>query len=157
MSATTRVLVATCGNPDAGDDAFGPRVGRAVRQRMPAGVRVVDLGIRPAALLDHLPGPERLVLVDAVRADEAVEAGRILEMDVACGPLPAVLHDDALSSHGLGLADQIELARRLGVLPAEVWFVGAVIAEARPGIAAGAALDPAVGEACGRVVRLCRD
>lgn len=155
MTGASRVLVATCGNPDAGDDAFGPRVACVLRHRAPAGVRVIELGIRPAALLDYLPGPEVLVLVDAVRADPDGTASRVLEIDLAREPLPALLHGDALSTHGLGLADQIELARRLGVLPAQVWFVGAVLESARPNTAPGAWMNPAVGEACGCVFRLC--
>ena len=120
------VLVATCGNSSAGDDSFGPRVGRLLRASPHAGIGVVDLDIKPAALFDHLPGPDCLVLVDAVRMPGG-GGGQLVQIDLRDGELPALLNDDAMSSHGLGLAHQLTLARQLDLLPEAVWLVGAVI------------------------------
>lgn len=147
------LLVATCGNVDAGDDAFGPRVGRALRAAALEGVEVVDLDLRPAALLDHLGGRSAVVLVDAVRADvDAHDA--LLVLDLQEETLPALCHDDALSTHGLGLADQIALARQLDLLPPRVWLVGAPLRAARIGESAGPALDEQVDEAVEAVARI---
>jgi hypothetical protein len=54
-------------------------------------------------------------------------------LDLHRASLPALLDDDALSSHGLGLATQLELARRLGILPLELRFLGAPLRDARLG------------------------
>jgi len=121
-----RVLVATCGNCHAGDDAFGPQVGSRLRESPIVGVDVRDLDIKPAALFDHLPGPDCLILVDAVRVPGS-KAGSLLQIDLGCEDPPVLLNDDSMSSHGLGLAHQLALARELGVLPAQVWLVGAVL------------------------------
>lgn len=121
-----RTLVATCGNCQAGDDAFGPRLGEFLRGHPIVGVEVVDLDIKPAALFDHLPGPECLILVDAVRVPGS-EAGCLLQIDLGREDLPVLLNDDSMSSHGLGLADQLALARQLDVLPESAWFIGAVL------------------------------
>ena len=121
-----RTLVATCGNCQAGDDAFGPRLGGYLREHPIAGIEVVDLDIKPAALFDHLPGPDRLILVDAVRLPGS-KAGRLVQIDLGGEDLPVLLNDDSMSSHGLGLAEQLALARQLDLLPPTVWFVGAVL------------------------------
>jgi len=121
-----RTLVATCGNCQAGDDSFGPRLGEFLRGHPIAGVEVVDLDIKPAALFDHLPGPDRMILVDAVRVPGS-EAERLIQIDLGREDLPVLLNDDSMSSHGLGLADQLALARQLDVLPRSVWFLGAVL------------------------------
>ena len=121
-----RVLVATCGNCTAGDDSFGPQLGQLLRDSPIAGVEVVDLDIKPAALFDHLPGPDCLILVDAVRIPGG-DAGRLVQIDLRDGELPVLLNDDSMSSHGLGLAHQLALARQLDLLPEQVWLVGAVL------------------------------
>lgn len=148
-----RTLVATCGNCQAGDDAFGPRLGAFLRGHPIADVEVVDLDIKPAALLDHLPGPDRLILVDAVRVPGS-EAGRLLQIDLGREDLPVLLNDDSLSSHGLGLADQLALARQLKVLPGETWFLGAVLESAALGSEPGVWLDETVALAHRRVCSL---
>lgn len=150
---STPVLVATCGNADAADDAFGPRVGRALRRRALTGVEVIDLDIKPTALLDHLPGPGRLVLVDAARVEESAPDD-LLIVDLGREPLPALLNDDALSSHGLGLADQIALARQVGILPAEVLLVAAPLTSATVGGSPRDDLDRLVESAVRYVVGL---
>lgn len=65
------VLVAGIGNIFAGDDGFGPEVVRRLAEPgqppLPAGVRVVDYGIRGMHLTyDLLEGYDALVIVDAL-------------------------------------------------------------------------------------------
>jgi hydrogenase maturation protease len=117
------------------------------------GVEVVDLDIKPAALLDHLPGPDRLVLADAVRVPGEAP-GRVLLVDLVRDELPALLHDDAMSTHGLGLADQIALAGRLGLLPESVWLVGATAGSAEPESVAPGWMEEAVVGAHRRIGEL---
>jgi hydrogenase maturation protease len=122
-SSHGNLLVATCGNLMASDDAFGPLVARDLRQIRPPGVEVVDLDIRPAALLDHLPGRTGLILVDAVHAP-GQPPGRVLDLDWFGPDRPELANDDTMSTHGLSLGMQIEMAERLGMLPPFVRLVG---------------------------------
>jgi hydrogenase maturation protease len=116
------ILVAAFGNEMAGDDAFGPRVAEAVRAMAIPGVEVVALGMKPAGLLDQLAGRRALCVVDAARCD-GVPTGTLLDLDFFGANRPSLVHDTALSTHGLSVADEIELARRLDLCPEEVRLV----------------------------------
>lgn len=156
----TRVLVATCGNAHAGDDAFGPMVGRHLRDSTHSDFEVVDLDIKPAALLDHLPGPDCLILVDALApAPLPIARGRdrVCTVDLSRESLPSLANEDVLSSHGLGLADQLALADQLGILPVRVWLVGAIVDATQVGAAASAWMRSAVEAAAGRVAELAAE
>lgn len=126
------ILVATCGNVMAADDAFGPSVAREFRREELPGVEVIDLDIRPAALLDYLDGRTGLIIVDAAYAP-GLQAGRVIDTDWFSPERPALVNDDALSSHGLSIAVQLDLAQRLGILPRRVRLIAATIAPARVG------------------------
>jgi hydrogenase maturation protease len=66
------VLIAGVGNVLRGDDGFGPEVARrlAARGGLPAGVEVVDVGIRGVHLAYQLlDGWTGLLIVDAVHRD----------------------------------------------------------------------------------------
>lgn len=126
------ILIAACGNVMASDDAFGPRVASELRQRDLPGVEVVDLDIRPAALLDYLPGKSGLVLIDAVVAP-GVEPGRVLDLDWFSPQRPELINDDTMSTHGLSIAMQLDLAKKLGLLPKRVRLVAACIEPAKVG------------------------
>ncbi len=138
----SRILIASCGNPDAGADAFGPAVTAALRSQAPPHMKVVDLGIRPAALLDHLQDVDELIIVDAALLPDAREP--LLDIDWDSPDRPPLAHDDPMSTHGLSIAHQLELARALGLLPPHVRLIAATInapTAALPGSAAGG-LDP---------------
>ena len=129
------ILVAACGNLQAGDDEFGPLVAAALQEMagdtMPW-LKIVDLETKPASLLDHLPGPRLLILVDAAQSETA-EAGRLIEVDWFGPDRPPLVRDAVLSSHGLSIADDMELARRLNVLPDEVRLTAVTIGPTRIG------------------------
>jgi hydrogenase maturation protease len=80
---------------------------------MPAGVTVAEHGGESAALLSLLEGVEDAVLVDACVSGAA--PGTVRRFDVSAAPLPEARF--SLSTHGLGLAEAMELARALGQLP----------------------------------------
>ncbi len=119
------ILVAAYGNDMAADDSFGPLVAASVRAMTPPGVEVVNLGMRPAALLDHLAGRRALCVVDAARCDGMPE-GTLLDADFFDAHRPRLVHEAALSTHGLSVADELELARRLGICPKDVRLVAAI-------------------------------
>ncbi len=106
-------LVIGLGNPDRGDDGVGRVVAQNFRRVAPAGIAVREHDGEASGLIALLPAELPVVIIDAARAGGT--AGRIHRFDAGAGPLPAEL--GAWSSHGLGLAQAIELARVLGRLP----------------------------------------
>jgi hydrogenase maturation protease len=91
----------------AGDDGAGLAVIDELRcRKVPAGVELVEAG-EDADLVSLLESDIPVILVDAVLASPP---GAVLELtpaDLAAGARPAV------SSHGLGVARAVELARVL--------------------------------------------
>jgi hydrogenase maturation protease len=112
------VRIVCVGSPLRGDDAAGLLVADHVRDAAPAGVEVVSAPRDAAALLDALDGAADVVVVDAA---VDVEPGRLVRHDAVAGPLPFTRDP---SSHGLGVAEAIELVRALGRLPPRVTVYG---------------------------------
>lgn len=116
-------LIAGFGAELRGDDAVGLAVVRRIAERpLPAGVRVVEIGIGGVALLHELAERcDRLVIVDAVRRGGAPGTVYVLA---------PVLEDDPGAAAALADAHFTEpyraliLARQLGTLPGEVHVVG---------------------------------
>ncbi len=130
------ILVAAYGNDMAADDAFGPLVAEAVRAMALSGVEVVSLGMKPMALLDHLAGRRAVCVVDAARCD-GMPVGTLIDADFFDVDRPPLVHDGSLSTHGLSVADELELAQRLGLCPKDVWLVAAVAGSEEVGRSAG--------------------
>ncbi|HSP80256.1 MAG TPA: hydrogenase maturation protease [Myxococcaceae bacterium] len=105
MSGHLRVI--GLGQAAAGDDGVGLAVLEYLRvQGVPEGVELLEAE-EPSALLPLLETPARVVLVDAVLA---APAGEVLEL------APDELAQrgfSTLSSHGLGVAQAVALARLL--------------------------------------------
>ena len=136
---SVRRLVIGVGNPDRGDDGVGHEVVRLLAGRTPPDVGLLRHGGEATGLLDCLHGADAAWLIDAAASGAAPGARR--RLDAAAGALPGDLA--ALSSHGLGLAQAIELARALGTLPRRC-LVYAIEGER---FTAGAPLTPAVARA----------
>ncbi len=130
------------GNDLRGDDAAGPEAVRRLRARALPGLEVVACAADPQALLEAWSGGDDVTVVDAMRS--GAPPGTVTRFDAARGPLP--LEGFRSSTHGLGVAAAVELARALGRLPARLEIVG--IEGARWDH--GAALSPEVGAALER-------
>lgn len=126
------VLVVVVGNEHAGDDAFGPLVGRELLRRRVPGVEVLNVGMNPSRLTDALHGRDAVIVVDAVAAADTPE-GRLIDCPWAAAAAEAC-HGVAISSHGLSVLQQMELAAKVGLLPREARFVGVTV---RPSVAVG--------------------
>jgi hydrogenase maturation protease len=149
---TAPLLVAAFGNEMAADDAFGPLVVRTLRTMALAGVEVIDLGMKPAALLDCLAGRTAVCIVDAAM-DEDSPAGRLIETDFFDSHRPQLAHDRVLSSHGLSIAAQLELASGLGMLPDTIHLVAVIVGSTELGQPVTPAVKYQVPVAAKRVAR----
>ncbi len=125
------------GNELRGDDAAGLEVARRLPRDRGFAVRAhpgeaVDL-------IEHWRGAKQVVLIDAVSS--GAPPGTIHRIEATREPLPAALR--RTSSHAIGAAEAIELARVLGRLPGQLVVYG--IEGAR--FAAGSPLSDAVARA----------
>jgi hydrogenase maturation protease len=116
-------------------------VAELVRERSDVRVRVCEQ--EPTRLIDAWEDADVAFVVDAVSS--GAPAGTVHRYDAA-SPLPAQLFASA-STHALGVADAVELARTLGRLP-ERTIVYGIEAER---FAAGDDVTPAVIEAAAAV------
>lgn len=109
--ADDRILVAGIGNVFLGDDGFGVELaGLLVRRELPAGVRVVDYGIRGMDLAYALQdGWDTVVLLDATPRGQAPGTLYVIEAEPGDGD-----GDGGFDAHGMDPAKVLALARRLG-------------------------------------------
>jgi hydrogenase maturation protease len=138
-----RRVVVCLGNLDRGDDAAGRKVANMLRETASPGVEIMELGGEATALLEAIDGAAEAILVDACVS--GAPPGTILRFDVASAPLPQAGFGG--STHGLGLAVAVELARALGRLP-PVCVVYAVEGES---FALGAPLSPRIAAATAKI------
>lgn len=116
-AATRRVIVTATGNPWRGDDAVGVLVLRALASRLPGDAAVLfDGGCDGPSLVDAWAGFDTAICVDACASAGA--PGRIRRIDPATEALPRAGNKG--SSHALGLAEAIALAKALSREPERI-------------------------------------
>ena len=108
------------GNRWRSDDAVGLEVAGRLRGMLPSEVELFEREGEPTALIDAWDGADALWLVDAVSS--GAEAGTVHRLDASEHELPAELF--RASTHHVGLAEAVELARALGRLPARAIVYG---------------------------------
>ena len=141
-------VVIGVGNELRGDDGAGLAVVRALSGGVPEGVVVLECEGEPVSLLAAWEGHERAIVVDATQSES--EPGTIRRLLAQDGPLPPALAGS--STHLLGLADAIELARALGRLPASTVVYGIEGAA----FETGTGLSEAVADSAARVAAAIR-
>lgn len=147
-----RAVIACVGNDLVGDDGFGIAVHDALVDRpLPAGVQLHKVFLAGMDLLDRLHGEDLLVVVDAVSLGKALGTLHWLEWD----DLP-VLPTAAVSSHGIGIHDMVEVGRRLFPerMPQRVVLLGC---EGERFDTLGQPMSPAVQEAVPEAVAMLLD
>jgi len=115
LTEEERVMLAVIGvgNQMRRDDAAGLEVARRLRLAKPPGVSVLEQEGEPAGLIDAWAGTDEALVIDGVSSGAA--PGTLHRFEAHEGPLPADLFRP--STHALGVADAVELARELGRLP----------------------------------------
>jgi hydrogenase maturation protease len=143
-----RVVVAGLGNEYRGDDGVGPLVAtRAVEE---AGVgRDIGPLADPLDLLGAWDDADLAIVVDAVRSGSAPGTLCVVDLSEGADADPPTGRSRTTSSHGIGLASVLRLARAVGHAPSRLVVVG--IEGERFGWGIG--LSPAVAEAVPEVVR----
>ncbi len=136
------MLVIGVGHPDGGDDAAGLLVARRLRA---LGLRAIELPGEAAGLMEAWEGEQDVILADATLT--GAPAGSIRIWDACSAPLRR--ESFRCSTHGMGVAEAVELARVLGRLPARMRIYGIEGRRFDP----GAELSPEVAAAIDEAVR----
>lgn len=134
--SSARGLVIGIGNPDRGDDGIGRAVVRKLAGRLSPDIRVMERGGDILTLIEIWAAFDTVVLIDA--AAVMTEPGRIHRVEPIVEPLAPGFAPG--STHAFGVADAIELARNLDMLPSRL----IVYAIEAAGFEIGADLSPAV-------------
>ncbi|WP_068309458.1 hydrogenase maturation protease [Aliiruegeria sabulilitoris] len=129
------------GNPLRRDDGVGPWIAQQLNE---TGQRARIWQTDGAGLIDLFDTEAALVLIDATRS--GAPAGTLTRFDAIATPLPRPLFHN--STHEFGLAEAVELARRLGRLPARLEVIGIEGVDFTP----GKGLSEAVRETAARLV-----
>lgn len=142
MSRHSGTLLIGLGNPILGDDGVGWRVAEQVRERLAdPDVDVLCLSLGGLALMEHLAGYRRAIIVDAMATGAAPGSLHCLsarEMDELGARHTASVHD-------LSLTSALAFGREMGLeLPEDIRVVGV---EARPDFDFGEVLSDPVRNA----------
>ncbi len=135
-------LIVGVGNTYRHDDGVGPWVAKALaKQGYETRIHFGD----GTGLIDLFGKKSNIVLVDATRS--GAKAGTHVQFDAISQPLPADMFH--YSTHRFGLAEAVETARALGVLPKTLLVHGIEGAL----FAAGRGLSPSVEETAADLVQ----
>jgi hydrogenase maturation protease len=140
----SRIIIGV-GNSDRGDDAAGLEAAHLLQGLVPADVRVISYSGEITALIEQWEGATHLILIDAALSGSDPGSVRCLDVSHESRPLQ---FSGRFSSHGIGIAEVIEMARVLNRLPPNVRIFGI---EAK-NFAMGAPLSPQVQGAVHQVV-----
>jgi hydrogenase maturation protease len=108
------------GNSWRRDDAAGLAVARRLAGTLPDQVEVLEREGEPTALIEAWDDAEAVWLVDAVSS--GAPAGTLHRVDASRNALPSELF--RTSTHHVGLAEAVELARALDRLPPRLVVYG---------------------------------
>jgi len=152
MSGAEKNVVIALGNRFRGDDGIGPLVAEQLKKNAVDrlngrldGCSIVEGCDDAMALVSAWENASLAVIVDA--AVSGASPGTVRRLEAGAQPLPRDLA--RCSSHGLGLAEAVELGKALGRLPGRlvIYAVEAATLEQ------GAAMSPEVTAAADEVVR----
>lgn len=123
MNTLSQVLA--IGSPH-GDDQVAWRLVERLGMRPSINAHVVALS-DPWRLHDHLEGCDRLIVVDACAGLD--NPGTISRLE---WPDARIQQQHSHSTHGIGVADALQLAEKLELLPSKVILFGVELADCQP-------------------------
>lgn len=142
------MLVIGVGNPYRRDDGFGLAVLSRLQDLALPGVSIVEESGEPAALIARWSGHPLVIMVDAVSSGAA--PGSIHQLECGNGIWDVGSRRSSASTHGLGVADAVELGGLLDQLPARLVILGVETQDVTNGTGlstrVAAAVDPVVGK-----------
>ncbi len=149
MAVTTKTsstLLIGVGNEFRSDDGVGILAARKFREKNLPGIVVVESDGDAAALMDAWAGMKTVVIIDA--ASSGAPPGTIHRIDARRQSVSQEIFP--FSTHALGVAHAIELARSLGKLPINIIIYGIEGEQ----FTAGSSLTPNVQEVLNEVLQL---
>jgi hydrogenase maturation protease len=141
------VTIIGVGNVMRGDDGVGILAVQRLRERLPE-ARIVESNGDFAQILDAIEREDAVILIDAMRCPAG--PGTVHRIDGHAGQFPRNLF--RTSSHAVGVAEAIELARTLGRLPGRLVFYGVAGAQFAAGDPISVEVDRGLTEVVARVV-----
>lgn len=137
------VRVFGLGNPTRGDDGIGWLVAGRLKERVPDGVDVRLAIGESLDLIESWTGARVVIVVDAVHS--GTTPGTVHRFVAGRDPLPS---RPSTSTHGMGLAEALAMARAIGRVPPRliVWGIEGACFEV------GAGISPDVADAVPAVV-----
>lgn len=116
-------LVVGIGNAFRGDDALGLLIARFLKRYFAGRVKIVEVDISFDELIQTWGKFQLVIIIDAVKS-ESDEIGKVYRFELWEAEIPSKL--EFFSTHALGVAEYINLAKVLGNLPAKVIIYGIV-------------------------------
>jgi hydrogenase maturation protease len=154
MSPPPKLLVMGIGNDFRRDDGAGREIARHVRAAGLPGVVVEEHTRDVADMLQAWSDFDTVILADAVCS--GAPPGTVFRFDAGKGPLPEIFGRQ-VSSHGMGPAEAIELARALGELPGRMIVYGVEGADFGDGTEISAAVIRGVGDVAQELMKFVKE
>jgi hydrogenase maturation protease len=106
-----KILIAGVGSPYRHDDGIGIKIIKILKEQNNPNFTLFDGGTDGFSLIDKLQEHEQAIIIDAVAMNADPGAVRVFS------PNEAKLHvqNDALSTHGFGLAEMLNLVEELEI------------------------------------------
>lgn len=122
------VLILGIGNILLRDEGVGVHViHELLKMDLPEGLEVIDGGTSGADLVDVVANRRKVIIIDAMKADEA--PGTVFRLT---GDELSEQSDRSISMHEFGMVETLMMAKHLGCSPQEVIVYGVQPAQLRP-------------------------
>lgn len=149
MSSSVRVI--GIGNMFRHDDAAGLLVAREVKRRAPD-LTVAEHRGDGTALIQNWNKFDRVILLDAIQSGG--KPGEVRGIDALSAPIPSAYF--CCSTHAFNVAEAVELARVLDLLPERLELIGIEGKDFSPGEGLSTELAEAIDVAASRVLDAAR-
>jgi hydrogenase maturation protease len=114
------VLVIGIGNEYRSDDGVGLAIARKIHGKHISSITVKEWSGEGAALVELWSGFKSVIIIDAVSS--GAKPGTIFKFDACKEPVPAKFFH--YSTHAFSIAEAIELARTMKMLPSSLFVYG---------------------------------